>query len=198
MHLFHSLVDVLPISHYLLMRYAEEVSSDPEQIMGHLVRMLYAEVYQLDLHEDDLVAVCSRIQAHGDKVKARAEEAQKKPGNGARAARKGNFSDYYNDFMDKLDMTETCLWLADFDPDKARRLYLREDYEVVEKMADFKRGYTREQQRLLFEGPLFGFGGKYGGAGGGGRNEGDVRVHDMSQMSSSQAMERISQMSRRH
>lgn len=198
MHLFHSLVDVLPISHYLLIRYAEEVNEDPEQIMGHLVRMLYAEVYHVDLHEEDLVAVCNRIQAHGEKVRARAEDAKKKPGNGQhKAVRKGNFSDYYNEFMDKMDMTETCLWLADFDPEKARRLYLLEDYEVVEKMADFKRGYTREQQRLLFEGPLFGFGGKYGG-GGGGRNEGDVRVHDLSQMSSAQAMERISQMSKRH
>ena len=196
MHLFHKLVGTLPISHYLLMRYAEEVSADPDQTMGFLVRMLYAEVYHVDLHPDDLVAVCARIQEHGDKVRARAEEVGRKPR--PKASQKGNFSDYYNAFMDKLDMTETCLWLADMDVDKARHLYLEEDYEVVEKMADFKRGHEREQHRLLFEGPLFGFGGKYGGAGGGGRNEGDVTVHDLSQMTSAQALERIAQMSRRH
>ena len=196
MHLFHKLVDALPISHYLLMRYAEEVNANPDQAMGHLVRSLYAETYHVDLHPDDLVAVCTRIEEHGDKVRARAEEASRKPKGQPQSKRKGNFSDYYNDFMAALDMTETCLWLADMDVDRARRLYFEEDYQVVEKMADFKRGYEREQHRLLFEGSLFGFGGKYGGSGS--RNEGDVTVHDLSQMTSAQALERIAQMSKRH
>lgn len=195
MHLFHKLVDTLPISHYLLARYAEEVAQDPEQIMGNLVRMLYAEIYHVDLHRDDLEAVCRRITEHGEKVRQRAEEAAKKP-KGPSSKRKGGFSDYYNGFMEKLDMTETCMWLADMDLDKARRLYLEEDYQVVEKLADFKRGLEAERNRLLFEGPLFGFGGKYGG--GGGRDEGQVTVHDLSEMTSEQALARIAQMSKRH
>ena len=196
MHLFHELTGVLPVSHYLLTRYAEEVSANPDQTMGALVHMLYAEVYHVDLHQDDLAAVCSRIEEHGNKVRARAEEASRKPKGQPQSKRKGNFSDYYNDFMSTLDMTDTCLWLAEMDVDKARRLYFEEDYQVVEKMADFKRGHEREQHRLLFEGALFGFGGKYGGSGG--RNEGDVTVHDLSQMTSAQALERIAQMSKRH
>ena len=62
MHLFHRLTDVLPISQYLLKRYAEEVTENPDQVMGFLVRMLYAETYRVDLHEDDLIAVCTRIK----------------------------------------------------------------------------------------------------------------------------------------
>lgn len=195
MHLLHKLADVLPVSHYLLKRYAEEASEDPEQAMGPLVLMLYAEVYHVQLHEDDLVNVCSRIQAHGAKVEQVAETVEgKKP----KRKSSGGFSDYYGAFMEKLDMTETCLWLADMDPGKARRLYFEEDYELVEKMAEFKRGYEREQHRLLFEGPLFGFGGKYGSSSRSGHDEGKVTTHDLSEMTSQQALDRISQLSRRH
>ena len=196
MHLFHSLAGALPVSHFLLKRYAEEAAEDPEQAMGPLVAMLYAEVYRMELHEDDLVSVCARIQAHGEKVAtaAKAPGADKtKP----KRKQSGGFSDYMNTFMEGLDLTETCLWLADMDPTKARQFYFEEDYELVEKMAEFKRRYEREHQRLLFEGPLFGFGGKYGGGGGGGRDEGKVTTHDLSGMSSKQALERIAAMSRR-
>ena len=193
MHLFHRLTDVLPISQYLLKRYAEEVTENPDQVMGFLVRMLYAETYRVDLHEDDLIAVCTRIKEHGDKVEQKAAAPDKKVSS---VRSKGGFSDYYNNFMDKLDMTELCLWLADMDPARARKLYFEEDYEVVEKLAEFKQGYEREKNRLMFEGALFGFGGKYGSSSG--RDEGDVRVHDLTGKTAAEVMATVSKLGQRH
>lgn len=196
MHLFHRLHGVLPISQYLLKRYAEEVSNDPELVLGELVFMLYAEVYQVQLHEEDLSAVCARITGYGEKVMERAATpAKPRP---AAAAKKG-FSDYFNKFLQEMDISETCMWLADFNLHEARRLYYEEDFEVVEALSVTRLGYERERARLQFEGPLFGFGGGYQGRSG--RDEGEVRVHDMSQlktMTAAEAAQKLSQMGRRH
>ena len=194
-HLLHKLANALPISHYFLARYAEEASADPEQAMGELVQSVYAEVYQKLLEEDQLIEICERLAAHGQKV----ADTPATPDTGKKKAAPAKaFSDYLNAWLAKLDMSEVCLWIADFNPVEARRLYLVEDYEVVEAMAELKQGWEREKARLHFEGALFGFGGKYGTSSGKSRDEGEVRVHDMSQMSSAEALARMAAMGKRH
>lgn len=194
MHLFHRLADELPISQFMLKRYAEEVERDPEVRLGDLVFLLYAEVYQVQLHDDDLARVCERITGHGEKVRERAATPAK-PGT-KHSHGKSGFSDYFNKFLDGMDLSQTCMWLAGFDLKEARRLYYQEDFEVVEELSTMRLGYEREQARLQFEGPLFGFGGGYKGASR--RDEGDVRVHDLSQMTSTDAAKYLSQFGRRH
>lgn len=196
-HLLHRLATALPVSHYFLARYAEEATADPEQEMGQLVQTVYAEVYHRLLDQEQLIEVCERLAAHGQKVADTAPAAT--PDGKKKAAQPAKeFCDYLNAWLAKLDMSETCLWVADFNPVEARRLYLVEDYEVVEDLAELKMGWEREKARLHFEGALFGFGGKYGTGKGKNRDEGEVRVHDFSQMSSAQALERMAAMGRRH
>lgn len=196
MHVFRRLAEQLPISQHFLIRYAEEVQAEPDLELGELVRTLYAEVYRELLEHDQLIEVCTRIEAHGQKIEERAavktQDKRKPTIKGGR-----QFSDYFNEFIEKLDTSQVCLWLADFDTERARFLYFREDYEVVAAMVELKLGLEREHNRVVFEGALFGFGGKYGGSGVGGRDEGEVRVHDMSQMSSGDAFATLAALGRR-
>ena len=196
-HVFRRLVGTLPISQYFLARYAEEAQAQPEITIGELVRDLYAEIYHRLLDDDDLQAVCQRIGEHGEKVQARAKAngAARQPAKKSSSNRL--FSDYFNEFVTQLDASQMCLWLADFDPVRARALYFDEDHEVVTEMADFKVRLSQEQNRIAFEGALFGFGGKYGSATPAGRDLGDVQVHDLSGLTAQEAMERIAAASRR-
>ena len=195
MHVFHRLRDTLPVSHLFLALFAEAVQADPEQSLGELVRTLYAEVYQRFLEEDELHAVCERLHGHGQAVKQRAEATgnKRKP-----STTKRGFGQYYTDFIHKLDTSQACLWLSDFDVVRARQMYEREDHEIVDAMLQLRIGVEHERNRLLFEGALFGFGGQYGSSGPRGIDEGEVRVHDYSDMSSDEALKRLQQMGRRH
>lgn len=196
-HLFFTLRDMLPVSHLFLALYGETARENQDMPAGDLVRLIYAEVYQVDLEEDQVLQICERLETHGARLremvtKLENRTAEKK----AKPAERGR-GDFFEEWLEGLDMTQTMLWLADFNLAEARRLYSLEDYELVERMVVTKKRMTQEQGRLDYESTLFGFGGKYGKSTGGGRDLGEVRTHDLSNLSSEQALARLAQMSRR-
>lgn len=201
MHLFRRLVNSPKISHYFLALYAEAAEEDPEQPMGELVRTVYAEVYRKFLDDEQLVEVCSRLSAHGQRVIDQVDAAEKPAGNGKPARTTGSsdrgFGEYFQEWTAKLEMPQLCLLLANFDADRARQLYLLEDYEVVETMASCWRGLEYERGRLVYEASLFGFGGKYGKDKGARRDEGEVTVHDLSQLSPDAVRSKIAALGKR-
>ena len=201
-HLFRKLAGHHKISLYLLARYGEKVQENPEATMGPLMQELYEEVYGIVPEEQDLVAICERIIAHGEEVAKKSEEKAEKPAQPQRkrpTSPARNFSDYYTEALNGLDVTQTLLWLTDFDSEEAQRLYLQEDFELVECMIDTKMKLSYEENRIRYEAVLFGFGGKYSGSGTGSkRDEGEIRVHDMSEMTAADALAKIQAMQRRH
>lgn len=192
MHLFKRLANTLPVSLYMLARYAEEVQADPETAVGEMVRSIYAEIYEKYLEDDQLIAICERLQEYGLKVQEAANKA-KPPAESAAAAKHRDkyFSEYFNTFMDSLDVSKSMMWLTEFDATKARNLYMYEDFEVVEAMLETKRGLENERNRLLYEAALFGFGGGYSKGSGKAKDEGDVIVHDLSKVPPNQMIARI-------
>lgn len=206
MHLLHKLANAAPISLYFLARYREEVEADPDNQVGPLIRRLYQEIYGQLLDDETLTDICVRLADNGKRVQEREENDA--PAKSARPqppkAQTGPgkfYSDYYNRFVSKFDTTQSLLWLTEFNAAEARRLFLYEDFELVEHMIEVKQGLEQERNRLIYEGPMFGFGGKYSGGAGGGRagakDEGEVVVHDMTSMTAEQAAARISALQRR-
>lgn len=193
-HVLHKLARQLPVSHYLLKRYAEEVSDNPDQTMGELVAALYQEIYGRELEDAELVEICERLIKNGDEVASTPAPppgaVTKKPSAGKRM-----FSDYFNEWAAGLDLGQQCLWIADFDPSRARHLYMYEDFEMVEALAALRLDFERERNRVQFEASLFGFGGGYGKQSK--RDEGEVKVHDLTNMSSQDALARIAALGQR-
>lgn len=194
-HVLRRIAGKVKISQFLMARYAEEVAQDPDQPMGELIRTLYAEQYQKLLDDEQLEEICGRIIEHGERLAKATEEAKPARVSPAQGQLRGQ---YMADHLSKMDATSTCLWLANFDAREAQRLYMDEDYELVETMAQVRRLHEQEASRLEFENALFGFGGSYGkGKGPAARDEGEVRVHDLSGLTSQQALDRIAAMGRR-
>lgn len=197
MHLFRKLANQIPLSLYLLARYGELAKESPDASAVSILQQAYLESCGEELSEEDAVTCCLRLEDHGQKAMEAAEAAAAKPQRQQtqgkpRPFQAKSFSDYFNHHLNSLDTTQTLLWLTEFDEREAWRLYMEADYEVVEHMLDTKKGLEQERNRLLYEGPLFGFGGKYGNSSGRpDRDEGDVRVHDISEMTPEQALARI-------
>lgn len=195
-HLLHTLRDEMPISHMFLTIYAEGAKNAPGTNGADLVRLAYAETYRQDLTDEQVELVCLRLDSHGQRLKAEMAKRSDKPG-APKVKPERSYGDYFREWLAELDMTQTLLWLTDYDLEKAQHLYRYGDYELVEKMVTTKKLHQAEAARLQYEAALFGFGGKYGRGGGSRRDEGDVRVHDLSGGTAQQALDRLAALARR-
>lgn len=179
MHLLLRLYGQPRISHHFLALYAETAKADPDLQLGEAVFLTYVELHHREPDEQTLLQICERLAAHGEKV---ASQPEKKPA--VAGIKKQNFGEYYDTFLSELDLSSVCLWIAGYDPERARALYYDEDYEVFDELVKVKLRDARETARLHFEGALFGFGGSYGTGGKvRGVDEGDVTIHDPTRMS---------------
>ena len=186
-HPFLLLAEQIPLSHYFLSVYAE-LAADEDNDMFNVIRLAYAQVYRRDLAEHELEQVAKRLIAHGEGVKATMDalEAENRPSRGAR-----QFYQYYQEWFAKLDMTQTCMWLAGYDLAKAQDLFYQQDYELVEHMVKVKASHDHELARATYEACMFGFGGKYGTGSKTVKDEGDVTVHDLSKLSRQEMADKI-------
>lgn len=198
-HLLHTLRDELPISHLFLTIYAENARDNPEASAVESVRLAYAETFCEDLTDEQVLMVCKRLETHGERLKVEAEKRGAGPEERKAVKAERGFGDYFREWLSGLDMTEMLLWLTDYNTAEAKRLYRFEDYELVEKMVATKKLHQAEAARLQYEASLFGFGGKYGRSSGPGgrRDEGEVRVHDLSGVTAQQALDRLAALGRR-
>lgn len=196
-HVLHKLYGKHPVSHLFLKLYAEAARDNPEETVGALVREVYAQVYGVELDDEALEEVAARLHEHGERVQevlaktSNGDPAKAKP---RRRSERGR-GDYYDEWLTGQDISQTMFWLTGYNAQEARRLYEEEDYEIVEAMISTKRLHDMELGRLQFEAALFGFGGHYGN--GKRRDEGEVRVHDMSNMSSADALNKLAELGRR-
>jgi hypothetical protein len=74
---------------------------------------------------------------------------------------KKSFGTSYADWLGKLTATESCLYLADFDIEKALKLYWEEDFTLVQKAFETKAAHASQLSLIQLEASMYGFGGKY-------------------------------------
>lgn len=176
MHIFRELFDSKPISLLFLKLYAEAVELDPEVTAADAIRTAWAEIYRTYLEDEDVLQICNRMSKSEADLKPVTDTP---PSQGPKRPAIRSFGDYFRETIASLDQVELLLWVCDFHTDEARRLYEREDYRVVEELIKVRQRMENEKARLMFEGALFGFGGKYGHEGASRKDEGEVRITDL-------------------
>lgn len=65
------------------------------------------------------------------------------------------------EWTQSLDPTGLCLYLADYDPERAHRLYWWVEADLLELTLHSKLRFESTKQLNLFEASMYGFGGKY-------------------------------------
>ncbi|MNR41381.1 hypothetical protein D3C85_1597620 [compost metagenome] len=66
----------------------------------------------------------------------------------------------YTTWLNSLKSDQLCVWLADFDPQKAQALYCEVDMDLVKAMIEVKTAQVWQDLRTRFEACLLGAGGK--------------------------------------
>lgn len=89
------------------------------------------------------------------------------------------FGAHFTKWLGGLNTEQLCLWLADYDLDKARILYCDTDIDDLTVMVDLKSGHQWQLVRTRFEACVIGFGGKLEG-----QSEGIEHKIDMNDLNS--------------
>jgi hypothetical protein len=89
------------------------------------------------------------------------DEANKTPRAGSTNKKTKTLWSSFNQFMSSLDSSRVLLWACGFDYEKAEYLYTKVDRSIANQViADFV-SIQQEQNILLLESTMYGFGGKY-------------------------------------
>lgn len=93
-----------------------------------------------------------------------------------------SYGEFFMRWAMKLGPYEICAYLADGDPVRALEIYRTVDRDDVLDTFEVKTNHEMERIRYTWEAAMFGFGGSYGKAKGGGSkstSDEDGTVHDM-------------------
>lgn len=143
---------------FLFNDYLAHISeNNPEATVGEAVRTAYALAVR-ELSEVELESVVARLQARStgntEDKKASATPDGKK---------------YWGTNLAEWSLSSStfdiCCYVADYDLDKARRLYCETDSELVYELARSKYARDYEFARANFEAAVYGFGGGFGEGG---------------------------------
>lgn len=118
--------------------------------------------------EYDVEGIAERLLAMAEKAKE--AKAKKKP-SGPRKEGSG-FGASFNKWISGLDTDKLCLWLADYDFQRAEYLFRNVDIDDLPIMASMKTEQTWQGMRAQFEACVIGFGGKIEG-------QSDATVHEV-------------------
>lgn len=75
---------------------------------------------------------------------------------------KRTFGSSLEEWTHTLDPTGICLYLADYDPERAHRLYWWVEADLLELTLKSKLRFESVKHTNAFEAAMYGFGGKYG------------------------------------
>ena len=119
----------------------------------------------------EITYVIERIDSLRIEEEGRSTDAGSKTGD--------HFGSYALDWLSNMKPDQLCMYLADYDYEKALFLYCELDRDDVVAMSTNKIDLEWERMRISFEAALFASGGSYGGGGSKSKDEGEVTVYDL-------------------
>lgn len=177
----------------------------PELALSYGLESLIAETAQADkIGIQDLAAAALRlypekvVQQHLEDlskrfiqrverlVNARQAEGEKPS---AASEPKRTFGSNLEEWTDTLDPTGICLYLADYDPHQAHRLYWWAEADLLELTLKSKLRFESVKHSNMFEAMMYGFGGKYESDPGSGDQAAAVETHDLTTDEGRQALQ---------
>lgn len=111
----------------------------------------------IELAAEQAKMPCPNLEA----VAQRLLEEKLAPTTPTQSGPKGNgFGSAYTAWLNTLKTDQLCLWLADYDPQRAQALYCEVDMDLVKAMIEMKTAHVWQDLRTRFEACLLGAGGK--------------------------------------
>jgi hypothetical protein len=147
----------------------EVIEQQPELPLGLAIE-LAAEMASLP---------CTDIEALAQRLLEEAPTPEPKKA----VQQKGNgFGASWTTWLHTLKTDQLCVWLADYDPQRAHTLYCESDMDLVKAMIELKTADIWQDMRTRFEACLLGFGGELKG------QSGNVHEVDMTDAQSVESM----------
>lgn len=152
---------------FLFNDYLAQVSeNDPDITVAAAVRLAYALAVR-ELTQDELEGLVARLQ------KRSSEPPSEQPKNAASPDGKKYWGSNLAEWSLSSSTFDICCYVADYDVEKARKLYCETDSELVYELAKVKYAKDYEFARANFEAAVYGFGGGFDG------NAGNADVVDL-------------------
>lgn len=127
-----------------------------EESFRQAVHNSYALVYTEKVVTENFDGILARVLQRIDELEKKENEKQ------TSAPRKGKtFGSSFADWLAELDPTQSCLYLADYDLQKALHYYWNEDYLLVQEAIKLKSGHESQLSLIRLESAMYGFGGGY-------------------------------------
>ena len=160
--------------------FSEIAQKNPEATLEVIINAAAAEAGMVDY---DVEGLADRLLEIAEKAKAGKEK--KKP-KGPRKMGSG-FGNGFQKWIGGLDTDKLCLWLADYDFQRAEFLYRNVDVDDLPALATLKTEQTWEAMRANFEACVIGMGGKLEG-------QADTTVHEVDMNDTSSIDDMVQQM----
>jgi hypothetical protein len=138
----------------------ESLLSQQEELTTEKIAEAALQIYPEKVVCEGLVALCERLVQRVSRLADKQKGAQEN-----RAAERKTLGYQLQEWAKTLDSEAVCLLLADYDPEKAHRLYWFVESELVDRALQAKLNYLAARQSSSFEATMYGFGGRYEGDG---------------------------------
>jgi len=120
----------------------------------NIVLNSYALVYPVDVIEKTAYLLVQRVIARINELQIPQEPPTKKK-------QSKSFGTSFSEWLGGLSATESCLYLSDYDIEKALKYYWEEDYLLVQEAIKVKSSCDSQRALIALESSMYGFGGKY-------------------------------------
>lgn len=157
--------------------FSEVAMNNPESTLDVTIAAT-AEI--CGMVEFDMEGLAERLLGLAQKA-AKQVEAKKPSG----PRKTGGFGEGFQKWAGSMNTDKLCLWIADYDFQRAEYLYRQVDIDDLQILANMKTEQTWEMMKSQFEACVIGFGGKLQG-----QSEATVHEVDMNDTSSIDEMVR--------
>jgi hypothetical protein len=112
-----------------------------------------------------LIRICGRVQGTPEDYAYLIERMQQpKPAEQAKTqVQKKTFGSSFVEYLKRTDTVQLLALMCDYDMDRVRQLYCKEDHSVVRRLTTNFIEYQMEQNVIKYEAALYGAGGSYKG-----------------------------------
>lgn len=140
------------IERAILSELQDEVTNEQFE---NIVLNSYALVYPVDVIKKTAYLLVQRVIARINELQTPQETTTTK------RKQSKSFGTSFAEWMGSLSATESCLYLADYDIEKALKYYWEEDYLLVQEAIKVKSACDSQRSLIALEASMYGFGGKY-------------------------------------
>jgi len=118
------------------------------------IKKAYETSWQRKLASKEVAAIALKLKQKDDEISKRTEESET-------PLLSKHMGTEELQWVSKLNPVELCLYVTDFDFEKAHHLYCKCDFNVVTEMLRLRQDYRWKKIVTGFEQSMYGFGGGY-------------------------------------